>query len=163
MRFHTPKDLTLIATGTRLSDTTDGKMRVSDWDTMMPLPVAGFHLGRFKEKDDKTTEGMAVAAYANTDLPDWASRLPQSGAPVGTMSTTGMLPAILSEGTVAAQVYDAYFGKLPFDHLALSQQPACNYGQSWPMLVYLPICGFLGRHDSQRLRPVSGGPRIGRQ
>jgi aminopeptidase N len=53
-----------------------------------------------------------------------------------------MLPVELSQGTVAAQIYENYFGKLPFDHLALSQQPACNFGQSWPMLVYLPICGF---------------------
>ena len=142
MRFHTPKDLTFIATGDKLSEKLDGKTRVSEWDSMMALPVAGFHMGRFVEKSDKTPNGMKVDAYANTDLPDWASRLPESGAPVGTMTTTGMLPVILSEGTVAAQIYDAYFGKLPFDHLALSQQPACNYGQSWPMLVYLPICGF---------------------
>jgi hypothetical protein len=32
---------------------------------------------------------------------------------------------------------------LPFARIALTQQSACNYGQSWPMLVYLPICGFL--------------------
>ncbi|HEV2619020.1 MAG TPA: M1 family aminopeptidase, partial [Acidobacteriaceae bacterium] len=31
---------------------------------------------------------------------------------------------------------------LPYDHVALTEQTACNYGQSWPMLVYLPICGF---------------------
>jgi aminopeptidase N len=64
------------------------------------------------------------------------------GGAMGTMSTRPMLPVELSQGTVAAQIYESYFGKLPFDHLALTQQPACNYGQSWPMLVYLPICGF---------------------
>jgi aminopeptidase N len=26
--------------------------------------------------------------------------------------------------------------------VALTEQTACNYGQSWPMLVYLPICAF---------------------
>jgi aminopeptidase N len=26
--------------------------------------------------------------------------------------------------------------------VALTEQTACDYGQSWPMLVYLPICGF---------------------
>ena len=26
--------------------------------------------------------------------------------------------------------------------MALTEQTACNYGQSWPMLVYLPICGL---------------------
>ena len=154
MTFHTPKDLQLIATGTKLSDKVDGKVRTSEWDSMMPLPVAGFHLGRFIEKDDKTADGLAVSAFANADPPDWAQgilnatggNLPGSqitpGPTLGNLNTTSMLPVELSQGTVAAQIYTAYFGKLPFDHLALSQQPACNFGQSWPMLVYLPICGF---------------------
>jgi hypothetical protein len=133
MVFHTAKDLQLIATGTKVHDDVDGRIRRTEWDSQMPLPVAGFHLGRFAEKEDKTPGGIAVSALANQQLPDWAN---------GGYPTTTMLPVELSEGTVAAQIYETYFGKLPFDHLALSQQPACNYGQSWPMLVYLPICGF---------------------
>jgi hypothetical protein len=157
MIFHVPKELQLIATGTKLSDKVEGKVRTTEWDSGMPLPVAGFHLGRFVEKDGKTPSGVAVTAYANTDLPDWASSvlhavsgddLPERDSPhggagaVGNMNTTGMLPVTLSQGMVAAQIYEQDFGKLPFDHFALSQQPACNYGQSWPMLVYLPICAF---------------------
>ena len=75
MIFHSPKDDQLIATGNKLSDKVDGKMRTTEWDSMMPLPVAGFHLGRFKEKDGKTQDGLAVSAYANDELPDWASNL----------------------------------------------------------------------------------------
>jgi Peptidase family M1 domain len=157
MLFHVPKEVELIATGTKLSDRVDGKVRTSEWDSKIPLPVAGFHLGKFAEKDGTTAGGLAVAAYANSELPDWAGSIQRaasgdgiepigsshmSGVAIGTLSTTRMLPQELSEGTVAAQIYESYFGKLPFDHLALSQQPACNYGQSWPMLVYLPICGF---------------------
>lgn len=133
MLFHSPKEDQFIATGNKIKDTVDGKIRTTEWDTKMPLPVVGFHLGDFASKEDKTPQGLAVTAYANKDLPDWVH---------GGYGTTSMLPVELSEGTVAAQVYETYFGKLPFDHLALSQQPACNYGQSWPMLVYLPICGF---------------------
>jgi hypothetical protein len=48
----------------------------------------------------------------------------------------------LLEGDAAVQIYTDYFGPLPFDHVSLTQQTACNYGQSWPMLVYLPICYF---------------------
>jgi hypothetical protein len=140
MRFHVPKEIQLIATGTKTSDTVEGKWRITEWDSKMPLPVAGFHLGHFVEKDDRTPGGLVVSALANTELPDWASRLP--GSTTGSMSATSMLPVALSEGTVAAQIYETYYGKLPFDHLVLSEQPACNYGQSWPMLVYLPICGL---------------------
>ncbi len=160
MTFHTPKEIEFIATGNKLSDKADGKSRTSEWDSMTPIPVAGFHLGRFKEQDAKTSDGLAVAAYANKDLPDWAAGIlrkangdvptntntgastQMTGVALGNLNTTSMLPVELSEGTVAAQVYSAYFGKLSFDHLALSQQPACSFGQSWPMLVYLPICGF---------------------
>ena len=45
MRFHTPKEDELIATGNKLSDKVDGKVRTTEWDSQMPLPVAGFHLG----------------------------------------------------------------------------------------------------------------------
>jgi aminopeptidase N len=48
----------------------------------------------------------------------------------------------VAQGTAAIQIYSAYFGNLPYDHVALTEQTACDYGQSWPMLVYLPICGF---------------------
>jgi len=155
MLFHIPKNLQLIATGTRISDKVEGKMRTSAWETKMPLPVVGFHLGQFVEKDGKSANGLDVSAFANSSPPDFAQgilnannrTLPSGdgyvgGAALGNLSTTGMLPVELSQGEVAAQIYEKYFGKLSFDHLALSQQPACNYGQSWPMLVYLPICGF---------------------
>jgi len=133
MIFHSPKDEQFIATGNKLRDSVDGKIRTTEWDSRVALPVVGFHLGDFKMLEGKTPQGLDVTAYANKELPDWVH---------GGYPTTAMLPVELSEGTAAAQVYETYFGKLPFDHLALSQQPACNFGQSWPMLVYLPICGF---------------------
>jgi aminopeptidase N len=40
----------------------------------------------------------------------------------------------------------------------LTQQSACNYGQSWPMLVYLPICGFFD--DTQRHFLGMGGENL---
>lgn len=161
MRFHTPKEIELIATGNKTGDNVDGHIRTTEWTSGVPLPVAGFHLGRFVEKADKTPQGEEIEAFANTDLPDWAQSIQRlasghtvtaapisaggggdSGMAVGDMSTKSMLPVELSQATAAAQIYESYFGKLPFDHIAISQQPACNYGQSWPMLVYLPICGF---------------------
>jgi aminopeptidase N len=48
----------------------------------------------------------------------------------------------LNQAQVAAHIYTSYFGPLPFARVAVTQQSACFYGQSWPMLVYLPICAF---------------------
>lgn len=146
MTFRVPKGLTLIATGTRTNEYNEGKFTISNWKTDVPLPVIGFTLGKFKSKENlvpgKMAQPLTITAYANEQLPDtWAGL--SGGAMTGIINTTNMLPLQLSEGTAAAQVYSDFFGEIPFQHIALTQQFACNYGQSWPMLVYLPICGFL--------------------
>jgi hypothetical protein len=150
MLFHVPKGLQLIATGTKVSESTDGKITTTEWKTETPLPVVGFSLGDFVSKEAKfgNLHGgeLTIDAYANTDPPDYISPLANRG--MGTLNTTPMLANELSQGETAAQVYTNYFGPLPFSHIFLTQQSVCNYGQSWPMLVYLPICGFFD--DTQR-------------
>jgi hypothetical protein len=145
MLFHVPKGLELIATGTKISESSDGKTTTSEWKTDVPLAVVGFNLGRFTMKEGKAEtklgDSLTIDAYANTTPPDEFAQM--AGGVLGSLSTTSMLPVQLSQGEVAAKLYTTYFGKLPFARVAITQQYACNYGQSWPMLVYLPICGFL--------------------
>ncbi len=145
MLFHVPKGLNLIATGTRVNETSDGRITTSEWKTDVPVPVVGFNLGRFTMKEGvvpgKLGDNLTVDAYANTTPPDQFANMGE--ASLGNFNAPGMLPQQLSEGEAAAQIYTNYFGQLPFARVALTQQFACNYGQSWPMLVYLPICGFL--------------------
>ncbi len=157
MRFHVPKGLQLIATGTRVSESSEGKLTTSDWKTDVPLAVVGFNLGKFVMKEATVAgslgDNLTIDAYANTTPPDSMTRVEPNmsleansqdqGAPLGSFNTPSMLPVQLSQAQVAAQIYSAYFGPLPFAKVAVTQQYACNYGQSWPMLVYLPICGFL--------------------
>jgi hypothetical protein len=141
MTFHTPKNVQVVATGDRVSDNDDGKQRTAVWQTLAPMPVAGFNLGEFKMDQSERNKDVQVVSYANTLLADRYSSLPDSGA-MGTMSTTGMLKRATSEGDAAVIVYTDYFGPLSYDHISLTQQTPCNYGQSWPTLVYLPICYF---------------------
>jgi hypothetical protein len=159
MTFHVPKGLQIIATGTKVSDKTEGKITTTEWKTDVPLPVVGFNLGDFAMKEatlpGKLGDNLTVDAYANKNPPDALSSVGSDQIqpspndignmpmPTGKISTVSMLPVQLSQGQVAAQIYTDYFGPLPFAKVALTQQFACNYGQSWPMLVYLPICGFL--------------------
>jgi aminopeptidase N len=150
MLFHVPKGLQLIATGTKVSESTDGKITTSEWKTDVPLPVVGFSVGDFQNKQAKIgnpLEGeLTIDAYANKQPPDAVAaivqKLSENNQSLGSLSTTPMLATELNQGEVAAQIYTNYFGPLPFAHISLTQQSACNYGQSWPMLVYLPICGF---------------------
>jgi len=142
MTFHLQKTLQIVATGKQISLTPEDKGMVrAVWATGAPIAVAGFNLGNFKMKEDKTTDGFVIDGYANVNLPDMYAPLAQSDT-LGTMSTASALPNEVSQGKVAIQIYTDFFGKLPYDHIALTQQSACGFGQSWPMLVYLPICAF---------------------
>ena len=40
------------------------------------------------------------------------------------------------------ELYSEYFGPSSFKHSQLTQQTACNFGQSWPELVWIPICYY---------------------
>jgi hypothetical protein len=162
MLFHVPKGLQLVATGTKVREKTDGGITTSEWKTDMPLTVVGFTLGGFKQMQASFKypwgSGLAIDAYANEEPPDYLYSFANQS--MGTMSTVPMLPNVLSQGEAAAQVYTNYFGPLPFSRLSLTQQSLCSYGQSWPMLVYLPICGFLDgmqRHEliNWHMRPDS--------
>jgi hypothetical protein len=143
MTFHTPKNVQVVATGDRVSDGDDGKLRTAVWQTLAPMPVAGFNLGEFKTDQSERNKDVQVVSYANTQLADRFTGLSdQPGMALGTLSTTGMLKRATSEGDAAISIYTDFFGPLPYDHVSLTQQTACNYGQSWPTLVYLPICYF---------------------
>ena len=143
MTFHTPKYVQVVATGNRVAEHEDGKGNMSVWQSMAPMPVAGFNLGGFKSNQSERNKDVQVISYANKELADRYSRLMETpGTAMGTMSTTGMLQRATSEGDAAVHIYTDYFGPLPYDHVSLTQQTACNYGQSWPTLVYLPVCYF---------------------
>jgi hypothetical protein len=142
MTFHLPKQLQIVATGTAAPrQPEDGGMVKSVWETNSPIPVAGFNLGDFKTDGAKTPAGFGVDAYADVGLPTQYAGLAEADT-LGGLSSAQALKGEISQGTVAIQIYSDYFGKLPYDHVALTEQSACTYGQSWPMLVYLPICGF---------------------
>jgi hypothetical protein len=156
MIFHVPKGLQMVATGTKIGEKTEGKVTTTEWKTDVPLPVVGFSVGDFKMQEakigDKQGDNLIVDAYANNMPPDAFTRhdnapsvfesKSQSDDVLGTFSTAALLPVELSQSQVAARVYTSYFGPLPFARVAVTQQSACFYGQSWPMLVYLPICAF---------------------
>jgi len=142
LTFHHPKNKTLIGTGSLVAppaDEADGK--IEKWSSgETALAVAGFNYGGFKKKEvlDKDT-GYNIEFYANENIV-----APMRGAEeIGSMSTLGMAGPMLADAQNATRLYSAYFGKLPFNRLALTQQPAPNFGQAWPTLVYMPFTAFM--------------------
>lgn len=141
MTFHTPKDVQMVATGERISDVADSKGRTSVWQTPEPFPVAGFNLGQFKTNEGEKVGNVTISSYANVNPSDQVRAVAEEILG-GTMDTTGMLRRTTSEARASVAIYTDFFGPLTFDHIYVTQQSACDYGQSWPMLVYLPICYF---------------------
>ena len=157
MTLRIPKGMKMAATGVLVSETNDSGQNVTVWKSETPQTVAGFSFGRFKEEEAKLTKPeYSIQSYANEQSPDWVNELQRSaeapmtldgshiGAPValGTMSTVSLNKKALAEAEMAVQLYTDYFGPSQFKHLQLTQQTACNYGQSWPELVWIPMCYY---------------------
>lgn len=141
LTFHIPKGLKMAATGSLVSEREEGGQSVSIWKSETLQPAAGFQFGRMKEQEVKlNSPEVVVSVFANEEPPDWAIHL--RGGTMGNLSTVSMMKQPLAEAQVAMALYTAYFGALPFKRLAMTQQTACTYGQSWPELVWLPICSF---------------------
>jgi Peptidase family M1 domain len=161
MTFRIPKGMKMAATGALVSETTEGNQNVSVWKSENPQTVAGFSFGRFKMEEAKLTKPeYDIQSFANEDSPDWVKSLQRSsetddlaagpggashigsGMALGTMSTVSLNKNALSEAEAAVQIYSDYFGPSQFKRMELTQQTACNFGQSWPGLVWIPICYY---------------------
>lgn len=139
MTFRIPKGMTMVATGTLVSETTEGSQNVTVWKSEVPITVAGFNFGLFKREDGKVVKPpMDVASFTNINAPD--SNSSPNPALTRTTHRTGKA---LAEAQYSLAVFSDYYGILPFKHLSVTQQTAKNYGQSWPMLVYLPMSYYL--------------------
>ncbi len=141
MTLRIPKGMKMAATGVLVSESNEGGQNVTVWKSENPQTVAGFSFGRFKEEEVKLTKPeYFIQSYANEDPPDWVGRM--KGGTMGMLSTTSLNKKALAEGELAVQLYSDYFGPSLFKHMQLTQQTACNFGQSWPELVWIPICYY---------------------
>lgn len=157
MTFRIPKGMKIAATGELVSDSNDGGQNVTVWKSEAPQTFAGFNFGRFKVEEARLTKPeYLVQSFANQDPPSWVEGLKRmsednlpnmgshmgSGMSLGSMNTTALIKKALAEGELATQIYTEYFGPSSFKRLAITQQTDCRYGQSWPELVWIPMCYF---------------------
>ena len=173
MTFRIPKGMQIAATAVRVSESNDGGENVTVWKSEAPQTVAGFSFGKFKVEQAKLEKPeYFIQSFANEESPDWVQALksraqgdvPSSnlgmlrareGTPevaLGSMNTTGLNKKSLAEGQLAVKLYTDYFGPSLFKHLQITQQTACNIGQSWPELVWIPICYYFDDTVRHQLR-----------
>ena len=146
--FHYPKRMTLVGTGAPDGvPAVDGDRAVAKWTSgQTELAVAGFNYGLFKRKEVKDeATGYNIEFYANEES------VLQSE--MGSMGTAGAAGRILPVTQNSVRIYDNFFGKLPYSRVAMTQQPAGNFGQAWPTLIYMPFTAFM---DSTQRWMASG-------
>lgn len=184
MTFNVPKGMTMVATGKLLKTIDEGKETITQWTTDVPQAVAGFNFGKFKRDEGKPfKQPYVLETFANPAPPDMINALqnategygPSSNhlatGTLGTMSTVGLMKKAMAEAQLSVEIYTDFFGEAPYKRLAMTQQTATSYGQSWPGLVYLPITYFfdstvrhqLGMDDAHGYFKVVGPHEIAHQ
>jgi hypothetical protein len=171
MTFRYPKQYTFVGTGAPVEpDSRDGDLAVAKWSSgKTELAVAGFNYGRFKRKEiaDKDS-GYNVEFYANVEVPNEIKQIQQdidrleregykTMTTLGSITTTAMADSALADAQNSMRIYNIYFGKLPYTRIAMSQQPAYNFGQAWPTLVYMPYMAFIDTTQRAQLLGARGG------
>jgi hypothetical protein len=140
LTFKVPKQYTLVGVGKLEKEWREDDYAASHWVSDVPLAVAGFNYGLFKKKSvyDQTTH-YQIEAYATSEVPDTLRRFTD-----GHMSLTpsAMAQSAMIDAQNSIRCFQAWFGDAPYGRIAITQQTAFNFGQSWPTLVYLPISAF---------------------
>jgi hypothetical protein len=173
MTFSYPKNHMLVATGAPVgAEVRDGDAIQAKWSSgQTELAVAGFNYGRFKKKEllDKDS-GYNIEVYVNTEVPDELKQIQRqieqvesvngpgsTGTTLGSITTTGMADAAIADAENSLRIYNAYFGRLPYTRIAMTQQPAGFFGQAWPTLVFMPYIAFIDTTQRTQLLGARGG------
>jgi hypothetical protein len=150
LTFKVPKQYTLVSVGKLEKSWAEKDFACTHWVSEVPMPVAGFNYGAFRKKEitDSAT-GIHIEGYAASELPDYLMGASNIDG-VGTLSPSALNDQIIVEAQNSMRLFTNWFGKSEFGRIAITQQPAFDYGQSWPTLVYLPLSAYLD--DTQRWR-----------
>lgn len=140
LRFRYPKQYTLVSVGKRISEAKDGSTAVSEWKSDVPLAVAGFNYGDYKRRDAADNASRYdLEVFTTSSVPDQLRPFTEGM----NLTPSAMAQNALVDAGNSMRLFQKKFGDCPFGRLALTQQPAFNFGQSWPTLIYLPVSAFL--------------------
>jgi hypothetical protein len=167
LTFHNPKKYSLVATGNKVSETTDGKESITEWKSDIPLAAAGFAFGDYKITTEKVGD-IEVEVFANKEPDDLLKSIQarfnnplqdlaqgpgnayhgEAGA-IGNLTPAALSKVISAETANTLRVFQNYFGPYPYKQLAVTNIIG-SYGQGWPGLLYLGWFTFLDstqRHE----------------
>ena len=154
LTFKVPKSNVVISVGKLQGESTEEGYAVSHWVTPVPIAVAGFNYGRYTKIDfPDTLTHYSISGYYLSELPNVlkaygggatsAGMDPMRANALAAMAPGAMTKYVLDQTRAQMQVCTFYFGRGPYDHIDITEQPNFNFGQSWPNLVYLPISAYI--------------------
>lgn len=161
--FHCdPKD-SVVATGEQVADTVENKQRREEFRASVPITVAGFAFGQYREREQAVEldgRPVEVKVFTNTqpdnffssisamdDLPSMDNPGPRLLPGLDNLDPLRLQPLVVQEVANSLRFFDAIFGPYPYHKLAVANIPG-SYGQGWPSLLYLSSLSFL---DSTQL------------
>ena len=155
---------------------TEGDLKIARWSSKgAEMAVAGFNYGDFIKKEIADSgSGYGLEVYVNREVPDELkavqvelesaqNRARNAGGSlddmttIGSISTSSLAQKVLGESQNAVRIYNTFFGKMPFTRIAMTQQPAGNFGQAWGSLVYMPYLAFINESQRAQLIGNQGG------
>jgi len=168
LTFRLPKGKQLVSVGKLVENREEDDVLISVWESRAPLTVAGFNYGDFDvQRQKEEYSGLDLALFSNKRVPDYIAELNMylqsakglSGS--GQLKVQGAMPSQITTDSLASgamidainslRLYSASFGPLPYDRIALTQQPEMNFGQAWPTLIFMPYAAFINRTQRQML------------
>ncbi|HEX9929618.1 MAG TPA: M1 family aminopeptidase [Pyrinomonadaceae bacterium] len=169
--FRYPKQMVMVGVGELVKpEQTEGDLKVSAWSTKgVEMAVAGFNYGDFTKKEFKDdVTGYTLEVFVNKDVPNEIKSIQRNieraeaagiktETTLGSFSTSSMAEYVLGETQNSTRIYHAYFGKLPFNRIAMTQQPAVNFGQAWATLIYMPYMAFIDSTQRTQLFGIGTG------
>ncbi len=140
LTYRVPKNYHVISVGSLQNEAIEDNYDVSHWITPNPIAVAGFNYGDYHKLalPDPIT-GYKIEGYFLPQTPEMLAHIPA----VAALAPSAMTKYALEQTRAQLQLCTLYFGRSPFDHIAITEQPNFAFGQSWPNLVYLPISAYL--------------------
>jgi len=157
--FRFPSSYTLIATGKRVSLEQEGGQSVGHWISEVPIPIAGFNLGRYVVSSARAGE-VEIDSYATRTVekeipkpapataapgspspmtPEGVRAAPSSGA---TLNPSAAVVPLANRAAETVLSLEKMFGPYPFSSLVLTQRPGTD-SQGWPGIIFLSSYVYL--------------------
>jgi hypothetical protein len=164
LTYRIPERNQLVSVGKPVEERQEGSTAVFRFAADVPVRVAGFNYGKFvnvTQTDAVSGVDVAVFAnkrglefYANQNIDEQIDSAVVDGSTLdvvdiaprqssGRRKPEDLAGDVAADGINSLRLFHTFFGPLPFEQVAVTQQLQFDFGQSWPMLVYLPYAAFM--------------------